>query len=764
MTTTTATAAREFLAALFAGARGVIELRAFPSKARRFALLGQFETLRDFFAVHGLEEEVYVGVAARRDTRSGKLKNCSTLGAIFADIDFKLISESEARRRLETCRLRPSLLVRTGHGWHVYWLLREPLDLQDPVQLAQARSLLERLVVAFGADPSAAEPARCLRIPETWNHKDATPSRVDLELCDPTRRYNASELDEWLPSATSAAAPHAASPPGSLLGPLAPAVAGCDFLRWARDHQAQVSEPLWYALLTNLVRLEGGRDAGHAFSCQHPTYDVEETDDKLDHATTAPGPISCKKIQELGFTGCPKEGHGVQAPAWLSWPEKERRGHPAAPPTSANGQPRATDPEVPGSPEPDWPTLAPEALYGLAGRVVAAIDPFTEADPVATLATFLVAVGNLVGAGPHAQAGEDPHPGRQYAALVGESAKGRKGMSWRPVRRLLGAVDDVWARTRIASGLSSGEGVIYHVRDPREERQPVKERGRVVDYQTVVVDQGVEDKRLLVEEPELASVLRRMDRESNSLSAVLRQAWDDGHLGTLTKNSPLRATGAHVSLLAHVTRTELIANLGATERVNGFANRFLYLLVRRSKELPDPLPIPPAVLSPLVQELTAIVAWAQGVDRLTRDPLAQEAWRAIYSTLSAGRPGLLGAITNRAEAHTLRLSVLYALLDRSAVIRLEHLQAGLALWGYAETSARLIFGTRTGDPIADTLESALRERGPLTRTEIRDLFHRNVSEDRIEAALRALTATGRIRQGPPRATGGRPAETWEATR
>jgi hypothetical protein len=51
----------------------------------------------------------------------------------------------------------------------------------------------------------------------------------------------------------------------------------------------------------------------------------------------------------------------------------------------------------------------------------------------------------------------------------------------------------------------------------------VKEGGRVVDYQTVKVDEGVTDKRLLVEEPELASVLRRMDRESNSLSAVLRQ-------------------------------------------------------------------------------------------------------------------------------------------------------------------------------------------------------------------------------------------------
>src|SRR5262249_54583797 len=139
-----------------------------------------------------------------------------------------------------------------------------------------------------------------------------------------------------------------------------------------------------------------------------------------------------------------------------------------------------------------WPTLAPEALHGLPGRIVEAIDPHTEADPVATLVTFLVSVGNLLGPGPHARVGEDPHPGRLYAALVGESSKGRKGMSGRAVRRVLAMVDEPWARTRIASGLSSGEGLIYHVRDAREEREAIKERGRVIGYQTVVADHGVE--------------------------------------------------------------------------------------------------------------------------------------------------------------------------------------------------------------------------------------------------------------------------------
>ena len=411
------------------------------------------------------------------------------------------------------------------------------------------------------------------------------------------------------------------------------------------------------------------------------------------------------------------------------------------------------------------PAIAPEAFHGIAGRVVSAIDPITEADPVATLVTFLVSVGNMLGADVHAMAGEDPHPPRLYAALVGQSSKGRKGMSWRAVRRILSGVDPAWSGSRIMSGLSSGEGVIYHVRDAREEQQPLKQHGRTIGYETVVADPGVDDKRLCIEEPELAAVLRRMDRESNSLSAILRQAWDDGTLRTLTKNTPLRATRAHISVVAHITGPELVRNLGATERVNGFGNRFLFFHVRRSKELPDPGRLPDDVLAQLVADLRDVATWAHalGVHTIRRDTAAAEAWDAIYSRLSAERPGLLGSLTARAEAHVLRLSVLYAMLDRSAVIRPEHLAAAVAVWAHAEASARHIFGEGTGDPIADQIAQRLTVAAEMTRTQIRDIFSRNLSEDRLEAALRVLQAAG-VATVEKRQTRGRPAETWRLTR
>jgi hypothetical protein len=428
-----------------------------------------------------------------------------------------------------------------------------------------------------------------------------------------------------------------------------------------------------------------------------------------------------------------------------------------------NGADRATVEALPALDY--WPVLAPEAYYGLAGRIVQTIEPYSEADPVALLLHVLVGAGNVIGRGLHARVEETPHPCNEFVALVGRTAKGRKGQAWSTPRRLFAAVDEQWARTRIRSGLSSGEGLIYNVRDARSEQQPVKERGgRVVDYQTVMVDEGEADKRLLVFEPELATVLRRMQGEGNTLSAVIREAWDSGRLGTLTKNSPLRATDAHVSIIAHITQEELIASLTETDRANGFANRFLFVLVRRSKVLPEGAAAPPAVLAPLVAELQEVVTWATASRELRRDPEGRERWAAVYPTLSEGEPGLLGAVLGRAESHALRLSLIFAALDCSPVVRPDHLAAALAVWDYAETSARRIFGDALGLSVADTILAALRARGPLTRDDLRQLFHRNRSSAEIETAVRLLLESGKVQRSlRPSAGGkGRPAQIWEA--
>jgi hypothetical protein len=157
------------------------------------------------------------------------------------------------------------------------------------------------------------------------------------------------------------------------------------------------------------------------------------------------------------------------------------------------------------------------------------------------------------------------------------------------------------------------------------------------------------------------------------------------------------------------------------------------------------------------------VEFARGVGEVRRDEEARAMWREVYPVLSRDVPGLLGAVTSRAEAQVTRLSLLYALLDKSDVIRAEHLEAALAAWGYAFASCRHVFGDALGDPVADEILRALKTAGAdgLTRSDIRDLFQRNQKAERIGQALAALLAAGLARTDT-RPTDGRSAEVWFA--
>jgi hypothetical protein len=278
------------------------------------------------------------------------------------------------------------------------------------------------------------------------------------------------------------------------------------------------------------------------------------------------------------------------------------------------------------------------------------------------------------------------------------------------------------------------------------------------------VDRGVTDKRLMVTEAEFANALAVMERPGNTLSPLLRRAWDGESLFSLTKNSPLAATGAHISIIGHITEAELKARLTRTETANGFANRFLFTLVRRSKELPFGGDLSDSAILLLGEKLKKVIGILPADARITMTESAKKAWAAIYRDLSADTPGLLGAVTARAEAQTIRLSMIYALLDGQCQIDIVHLQAGLAVWEFCEASAQRIFKRLLGDPVADEIHCALRHAGEagLSRTDLRDLFGRHQRSARIGIALEQLLQQGVVRMGRSQ-SGGRPIETWYAT-
>lgn len=399
----------------------------------------------------------------------------------------------------------------------------------------------------------------------------------------------------------------------------------------------------------------------------------------------------------------------------------------------------------------NWPSpLKEEAYWGYLGRLVKVIEPHTEADPVALLVQMIVLVGNVVGRSPYFKAEADRHGVNLFATMVGESAKGRKGTSWGYVVKLAEIIDPEWKINCLKSGLSSGEGLIWAIKDETESDDSN--------------DSEKKDKRLLSEEAEFASILRVLSREGNTLSAILRNAWDGKDLSILTKQNPVSAREPHISIVGHITRHELVKYLRDNEAGNGFGNRFLWVCVRRNKLLPEGGNLDHDEFKFYAEYIKENIQKAKNIGELKRDERARELWISKYPKLSEGHLGLFGAVTGRAEAQVMRLASIYALVDGFTTISEEHLQAAIAIWEYCESSARYVFGESTGDKVADKIlnEVKLSQDG-ITRTNIRDLFNKNESKTNIENALELLKSHNLIAKTKEPSVG-KPIERWHYLR
>jgi hypothetical protein len=196
----------------------------------------------------------------------------------------------------------------------------------------------------------------------------------------------------------------------------------------------------------------------------------------------------------------------------------------------------------------------------------------------------------------------------------------------------------------------------------------------------------------------------------------------------------------------------------------GYANRMVWLFVQRARVLPFGGALDDQTIVELGRRTAAAIDNARQQDRVPMTAEAREAWHRVYPELSEGRPGLIGAITARAEAQTVRLALVYALLDGRGEIGTDHLRAALAVWEYADASVSYIWGDALGDPVADEIMRALRQAGAAgrTRTELRDLFGRHRDREQIDRGVAALAKAGKARRIIRDDTGGRPAEIWVA--
>jgi hypothetical protein len=406
----------------------------------------------------------------------------------------------------------------------------------------------------------------------------------------------------------------------------------------------------------------------------------------------------------------------------------------------------------------EFPTLSEEAFYGPAGQLARAIEPHTESDPALLLISSHVYFGNAIGRGPYYRVEGSKHYPIFNVLFVGDTAKGRKGTGDDRMREIFRLADPLWCQYRIQDGgLSSGEGLIEEVRDARK---------RVVKGEEITIDEGVPDKRLLVVQSEFGGTLQVLRREGSTLSSIMRNAWDGKDLATLTKHSPSRATAPHISTIGHITSSELRNLLDQISIANGFGNRFLFACTRRAQSLPFGGELSDEAVGGLATMVQERLIGARGIGAVGWADDGRAGWIEIYRELSEGRPGLVGALTARAEAQVVRQAMNYALWDGTALITLDHLTAAMAVWNYCETSVHYIFGESLGDPVVDAILAALKRAHPdaLTRTNISELFARNESAGRISRALEELAKLGLATTRRINSNGaGRPAETWTYT-
>src|SRR5215831_9178408 len=289
-----------------------------------------------------------------------------------------------------------------------------------------------------------------------------------------------------------------------------------------------------------------------------------------------------------------------------------------------------------------WPVLDQAAYHGPAGDVVNTILPHTESDPVALLLQYLVSFGNVVGRQPYYFIEGAEHYSVLFALLAGPTAKGRKGTAANRIRPIFDVADNDWAHNNVTSGISSGEGIIHAIHDD------IYGTDKKTGMQ-VLVEAGVDDKRMLLDEREFSAALNSMQREGNVVSRIIRDAWDCPRvLRTLTKHNPTKVTRPHISILGQITIDELQRKLDQGAMMSGFANRFLYACVRRSKLLPHGGELHPDDEARLEAAALAVWNYCEASARyifgdFTGDPLADNILRALRT---AGSDGMNRATIN----------------------------------------------------------------------------------------------------------------------
>lgn len=273
---------------------------------------------------------IYYAMATFREThtnKNGKLrvkrtrKNVDRLKSIWLDIDFKDCGPEELVPKLgqflKDAKLpKPTMIVNSGGGLHVYWCLEKAISLADWVPLAEGLKHLCKTHDLPADHVCTSDAARVLRPLGTHNRKYDPQKEVRLVAGD-KNTYSYEQLSGILPK------PDLSSMPAHLRGKAkdsgeysntgfkerpvntAKVVRNCAVLRHVlATGGAEQSEPEWNATLLLLRFLPDGGKLVHPMSKKHIDYDAQSTNDKWQEklAADVTGPPLCSTLEQYGHT------------------------------------------------------------------------------------------------------------------------------------------------------------------------------------------------------------------------------------------------------------------------------------------------------------------------------------------------------------------------------------------------------------------------------------------------------------------------------
>lgn len=238
------------------------------------------------------------------------------INAQFMECDNLTFDEQLAQ--IKAFPLEPSLIVKTRKSLHCYWLIKNG-------KVTDFRRIQRKLVAGFNADPACINESRVFRLPGFLHCKEE-PVMVECVKFNPEIRYTQKELEDVLPIIPDESEPsHAPFSQNRVRGTqMGLVLVGrqCQFIQHCKRNAKKLSEPDWYAMITNLAVFVGGEAAIHKLSKPYPKYDYKTTQSKIDHFhKSGTKPMTCRKIAENGFV-CPKMENGscnCKSPAVLAF-------------------------------------------------------------------------------------------------------------------------------------------------------------------------------------------------------------------------------------------------------------------------------------------------------------------------------------------------------------------------------------------------------------------------------------------------------------